>query len=109
MDFYAVLDQILALLRRRGRVSYQARKRQFTVDDGPLQALKEELTYAPPPVADEAGRGLVWTGPSNASPTSTLPSPPHSPSATPHNQPVQEEASPVAPHLPDAERRQLTV
>src|SRR5262249_44740398 len=29
MDFYAVLDQVLALLRQRGRVSYRALKRQF--------------------------------------------------------------------------------
>ena len=31
MDFYAVLDQVLALLRQRGRVSYQALKRQFSI------------------------------------------------------------------------------
>ena len=29
MDFYAVLDQVLALLRQRGRVSYRALKLQF--------------------------------------------------------------------------------
>jgi hypothetical protein len=29
MDFYTVLDQVLALLRQRGRVSYRALKRQF--------------------------------------------------------------------------------
>jgi hypothetical protein len=33
MDFYAVLDQVVDLLRRRGRVSYRALKRQFALDD----------------------------------------------------------------------------
>jgi hypothetical protein len=33
MDFYAVLDQVLALLRSRGRVTYGALKRQFNLDD----------------------------------------------------------------------------
>ncbi len=34
MDFYAVLDQVVALLRSRGRASYRALKRQFALDDG---------------------------------------------------------------------------
>jgi hypothetical protein len=33
MDFYAVLDQVLDLLRQRGRVTYNALKRQFELDD----------------------------------------------------------------------------
>jgi hypothetical protein len=45
MDFYAVLDQVLALLRQRGRVSYRALKVQFHLDDEQLDALKEELLY----------------------------------------------------------------
>ncbi len=40
MDFYAVLDQVLALLRQRGRVSYLALKRQFQLDD---EALAEDV------------------------------------------------------------------
>src|SRR4029453_6956667 len=43
MDFYEVLDQIIDLLRQRGRVSYQALKRQFDVDDAYLEDLKVEL------------------------------------------------------------------
>jgi hypothetical protein len=43
MDFYAVLDQVLALLRQRGRVSYRALKRQFDLDDAYLDDLKVEL------------------------------------------------------------------
>ena len=43
MDFYTVLDQVLELLQRRGRVSYRALKLQFHLDDEHLEALKEEL------------------------------------------------------------------
>ena len=42
MDFYAVLDQVLDLLRQRGRVTYSALKRQFELDDACLQDLKDE-------------------------------------------------------------------
>ncbi len=44
MDFYEVLDQVLVLLQRHGRVSYRALKRQFDLDDDYLDDLKEELT-----------------------------------------------------------------
>ena len=33
MDFYAVLDQVLDLLRQRGRVAYRVLKLQFKLDD----------------------------------------------------------------------------
>jgi hypothetical protein len=46
MDFYAVLDQVVNLLRSRGRVSYRALKRQFALDDALLAVLKAELRYA---------------------------------------------------------------
>ena len=62
MDFYAVLDQILALLRGRGRVTYRALKRQFNLDDALLEDLKEELIYGQQLAVDEDGRVLVWTG-----------------------------------------------
>jgi hypothetical protein len=47
MDFYAVLDQVLSLLRQRGRVTYRALKRQFHLDDDVLDDLKEELIQSP--------------------------------------------------------------
>jgi hypothetical protein len=46
MDFYAVLDQVLELLRQRGRVTYNALKRQFELDDACLQDLKDEIIEA---------------------------------------------------------------
>jgi len=43
MDFYAILDQVIDLLKQRGRVSYRALKVQFHLDDEALEALKDEL------------------------------------------------------------------
>jgi len=37
MDFVAVVDQVIALLRRRGRVAYRTRKRHFQRDDEAMQ------------------------------------------------------------------------
>src|SRR5215510_8486203 len=62
MDFYAILDQILALLRQRQRVTYQALQRQFHLDDSALNDLKAELLYAYPQVREDLGHGLVWSG-----------------------------------------------
>ena len=60
MDFYGVLDQIIDLLQRRGRVSYRALKRQFHLDDNDLDDLKEAILYAYAQVIVDDGRGLVW-------------------------------------------------
>ena len=46
MDFYSLLDDVLELLRRRGRVTYRALKRQFHLDDDVLDDLKEEIIKA---------------------------------------------------------------
>src|SRR3989442_1869143 len=62
MDFYTMLDQAIAVLRQRQRVTYRALKRQFALDDDALEDLKAELLYAHPQVRDDAGQGLVWTG-----------------------------------------------
>ena len=43
MDFFTVVDQVIELLRRRGRVSYRALKRQFALDDAYLDDLKVEI------------------------------------------------------------------
>ena len=42
MDFYALLDQVVDLLRSRGRVSYRALQRHFGLDDAYLDDLKVE-------------------------------------------------------------------
>ena len=62
MDFYDVLDQVLDLLRQRGRVTYNALKRQFGLDDACLQDLKDEIIAAQRLAVDEDDKVLVWTG-----------------------------------------------
>ena len=82
MDFYDVLDHVVALLQRRGRVTYNALKLQFSLDDEQLAVLKDELLYAHPQVVDDAGRGLRWTGDTAATqaPAPPVPQPAPQPS-----------------------------
>jgi class 3 adenylate cyclase/tetratricopeptide (TPR) repeat protein len=62
MDFVAILDQVIALLRQRGRMAYRTLKRQFQLDDEALEDLKVELIKSQRLAADEDGEVLVWTG-----------------------------------------------
>ena len=62
VDFVAVVDQVITLLRQRRRVAYRTLKVQFHLDDDALEALKDELLYAHQIARDEDGRMLVWTG-----------------------------------------------
>jgi hypothetical protein len=55
MDFYSLLDEVLELLRRRGRGTYRALKRQFHLEDDVLDDLKEELIKAQRIAVDENG------------------------------------------------------
>jgi class 3 adenylate cyclase/tetratricopeptide (TPR) repeat protein len=80
MDFYAVLDQVLALLRQRGRVSYRALKRQFDLDDAYLDDLKVELIEVAQCAMDQEGTMLVWTG-QEASDAALAPRQPQAPFA----------------------------
>jgi predicted ATPase/class 3 adenylate cyclase len=106
MDFYAVLDQVLALLRQRGRVTYRALKLQFKLDDESLEVLKDELIKAQRVAADENNDVLVWTG-DGGTPTLTLS--PSGPSGRQVDLPADVMPRPVEPHVLDAERRHLTV
>ena len=103
MDFYAILDQVIALLQQRGRASYRALKVQFHLDDEALDALKEELLYAHA-VVDDQGRGLVWTG--NGEGTTATPAPPPQAIPVPLTQgtaSVHHESSLGTSHTPEAE------
>src|SRR2546425_10334650 len=109
MDFYDLLDQVITLLKQRGRASYRALKIQFHLDDESLDALKEDLLYTHS-VVDDQGRGLVWTG--NVEGTTETPSQPLQsiPSTPTQATPSVAAASPVVTsRTPEAERRQLTV
>jgi class 3 adenylate cyclase/tetratricopeptide (TPR) repeat protein len=60
MIFEEIVDQAMALLQRRGRVTYRMLKVQFRLDDDQLEALKEELMYGQQRAVDEEGKVLVW-------------------------------------------------
>jgi Adenylate and Guanylate cyclase catalytic domain len=61
MTFEEILDQAFDMLRRRGRVTYGALKRQFGLGDAYVVDLKEAMLYADSHVVDDAGLGLRWT------------------------------------------------
>src|SRR5215813_7722755 len=107
MDFYEVLERVLALLQRHRRVSYRALKVQFTFDDARLEQLKQELLHAQYPIADDHGRGLVCTGAPGGVQEPAPPQAPQQPAAQPDQPPHTE--PPTEPRSPEAERRQLTV
>src|SRR5438477_4077631 len=90
MTFEEILDQAIAMLQRRGRLTYSTLKRQFQLDDAALDDVKNELIEGQRLAVDERGNVLVWTG------DPETPVSPASPSSLP-----------VSP--PEAERRQLTV
>ena len=71
MDFYEILDQVINLLRQRKRVSYQALKRQFDVDDAYLEDLKVELIEVQELARDRESKMLVWSGAVARTPEST--------------------------------------
>src|SRR5215510_5785806 len=109
MTFDEILEQVIALLKRQGRVSYPALKIRFSLDDEYLEALKAEIIEAQQLARDENGRVLVWAG--STAETSAAASPPAQP--TPQSV-VQAQPSPeVTPRVTasplEAERRQLTV
>src|SRR5262245_32630666 len=110
MTFEELLDQAIALLQRRGRLTYRALKRQFDLDDDYLADLKAELIQGQRLAVDEDGEVLVWTGSTDVSPRTMPPAP------QPVAQPGASDAprtqvllAPIAPPSPEAERRQLTV
>jgi class 3 adenylate cyclase/tRNA A37 threonylcarbamoyladenosine biosynthesis protein TsaE len=108
MTFDEILEQVIALLKRQGRVSYPALKIRFSLDDDYLKALKAELLYVHP-ARDDEGRGLAWTGDTESA--QKVASPPSQPIQQPGSQEQyspQVEFSP-GPPAPDAARRQLTV
>ena len=68
MTFEEILDQAIAMLQRRGRLTYHTLKLQFHLDDEHLEALKDELLYGQRLAVDEDNRVLVWTGDTDTAP-----------------------------------------
>jgi class 3 adenylate cyclase/predicted ATPase len=110
MTFEEILDQAIAMLQRRGRLTYGALKRQFNLDEAYLEDLKAELIEGQRLAVDEDGRVLVWTGRTDVPSRTTPPAPQLGPPpSTADVQPIQVLPPPTAPQSADAERRQLTV
>jgi class 3 adenylate cyclase/tetratricopeptide (TPR) repeat protein len=73
MTFEEILDQAIAMLQRRGRLTYSTLKRQFQLDDATLEDLKNELIEGQRLAVDEQGNVLVWTGAEVSAPHATAP------------------------------------
>jgi class 3 adenylate cyclase/tetratricopeptide (TPR) repeat protein len=108
MDFYDVLEQVLDLLRQRGRVAYRVLKLQFKLDDEALEALKDELIYSQRLAIDAEGKVLVWAGDaSSAPPLAAAPAQDRAPLAyTPSH--LTDKILAARPTL-EGERKQVTV
>ncbi|MEE9150177.1 MAG: adenylate/guanylate cyclase domain-containing protein [Candidatus Tectomicrobia bacterium] len=103
MQFFHILPAVITLLQREGRVTYQALKLEFGLDEAFLDGMRAELIYAKRCAVDEDGIVLVWTGTPAAVP---LALPPLASAAPEHS---AARPLPATPSVPDAERRQLTV
>ena len=73
MTFEEILDQAIAMLQRRGRLTYGTLKRQFQLDDAALEDLTNELIEGQRLAVDERGNVLVWTGAEVSPPSPTAP------------------------------------
>src|ERR671930_2228211 len=106
MTFEEILDQALAMLQRRGRMTYRTLKRQFQLADDALEDLKAEIIKGQRLAVDEEGDVLVWTG--------GAPSP-----VVPAGEPARAPRTYTPPHLAEkiltsraaleGERKQVTV
>src|SRR5712692_2759669 len=76
MTFEEILDQAIAMLQRRGRLTYGALKRQFNLDEAYVEDLKAELIEGQRLATDEDGRVLVWTGATASTPVQEAAMPP---------------------------------
>src|SRR5499426_1849451 len=110
MDFVAIVDQVITLLRQRGRMTYRTLQRQFQLDDDALHDLTEELLYAHPEVRDDAGRGVVWTGDAGPAPAPTAaPVEPSGQAPLAYTPPYLAEKILTSRRALEGERKQVTV
>src|SRR5215510_4009877 len=110
MDFYAILDQIVDLLRQRQRVTYRALQRQFQLDDAFLEDVKVELIKGQRLAVDEGGEVLVWIGDAGTAPVPTA-VPVETPGRTPltYTPPYLAEKILTSRSALEGERKQVTV
>jgi class 3 adenylate cyclase len=106
MTFEEILDQAIAMLQRRGRLTYGALKRQFQLDDAYLEDVKAELIEGQRVAVDEDGRVLVWTGGTASAATSE---PVQDPAPLAYTPPYLAEKILTSRSALEGERKQLTV
>ena len=110
MTFEEILDQAIAMLQRRGRVTYRTLRLQFQLDEEQLEALKDELLFAHPQVHDEAERGLVWMGDPGTAPVAiAAPVAPPGQAPLAYTPPYLAEKILTAKSALEGERKQVTV
>jgi hypothetical protein len=110
MTFEEILDQAIAMLQRRGRLTYRTLQLQFQLDEVYLEALKDELIYGQRLAADEDGRVLVWTG-ETGTPSPVIPVPAGTPGRAPlaYTPPYLAEKILTSRSALEGERKQVTV
>ena len=108
MDFYAILDQVITLLRQRQRVTYRALKRHFQLDDAVLEDLTVELIKGQRLAADEDGEVLVWIGDAAAPPAPAV-APAPTPAPLTYTPPYLAEKILTSRRALEGERKQVTV
>src|SRR5438093_1112229 len=108
MDFVAVVDQAIALLRQRGRLTYRTLQLQFQLDAEHLEALTDELIKGQRLAADEDGAVLVWIGDAAAPPAPAV-APAPTPAPLTYTPPYLAEKILTSKSALAGERKQVTV
>src|SRR5215831_11540305 len=110
MTFEEILDQAIAMLRQRGRLTYRTLQRQFQLDDAALEDLKDELIYGQRLAVDEEGRVLVWSGETKTSaPAAAAPAGTPAPAPLAYTPPYLAEKILTSRSALEGERKQVTV
>src|SRR5262247_620393 len=109
MTFEEILDQTIAMLQRRGRLTYGTLKRQFQLDDAALEDLQNELIKGQRLARDEDGEVLVWTGAAMAPPAPAPTPPVTAPSPLAYTPPYLVEKILTTRSTLAGERKQVTV
>src|SRR3989475_7616743 len=108
MTFEEILDQAIAMLQRRGRLTYSTLKRQFQLEEDALEDLKNELIEGQRLAVDEGGNVLVWSGMA-APPAPPAPPPATAPAPLAYTPPYLVEKILTARSALEGERKQVTV
>jgi class 3 adenylate cyclase/tetratricopeptide (TPR) repeat protein len=110
MTFEEILDQAIAMLQRRGRLTYGTLKRQFQLDDAALEDLKNELIKGQRLARDEDGEVLIWAGAAVPPPTpAPTPPPATAPAPLAYTPPYLVEKILTTRRALEGERKQVTV